>query len=176
MLSEIWRHFYIHNPFFLLFQIWPFWPQKPKNSNLTNSFLKHYAQPKMNQKSPKDPKSMLILTMKLLHTYFWKTLPIGALIWLTLIWLIWAQIAQPTSNHLQIDLNDFTSDLNILEMAPEQMFASCDIGWLVGCCSLSTPGAETYQISPCNFFSHLHHNGAKPCMSRFSICNSSNIK
>ncbi len=59
-----------------------------KNSNLTNSFLEHYPQPKMNQKSPKDPKSILILTMKLLYTYFWKTLPIGALIWLTLIWLI----------------------------------------------------------------------------------------
>ncbi len=39
------------------------------------------------QKSPKDPKSILILTMKLLHTYFWKMLPVGALIWLALIWL-----------------------------------------------------------------------------------------
>ncbi len=28
-----------------------------------------------------------------------------------------------------------------------------------------------YQISPCNFFSNMHHNGAKPYMSRFSICN-----
>ncbi len=27
----------------------------------------------MNQKSPKGPKSILILTMKLLLTYFWKT-------------------------------------------------------------------------------------------------------
>ncbi len=54
--SEIQRHFYIHTPFFLHFQIWPFWPQKPKNSNLTNSFLTHYPQPKMNQKSPKEPK------------------------------------------------------------------------------------------------------------------------
>ncbi len=42
----------------------------------------------MNQKSPEDPKSILILTMKLLYTYFWKRLPIGALIWLALIWLI----------------------------------------------------------------------------------------
>ncbi len=56
----------------------------------------------MNQKSPKDPKSILILTMKLLYTYFWKMLPIGPLIWLTLIWLIWAEIAQPTSNHVNI--------------------------------------------------------------------------
>ncbi len=39
--------------------------------------------------------------MKLLYTYFWKRLPIGALIWLTPICLIWAQIAQPTSNHLK---------------------------------------------------------------------------
>ncbi len=29
-------------------------------------------------------------------------LPIGALIWLAPIWLAWAQIAQPTSNHLKI--------------------------------------------------------------------------
>ncbi len=34
----------------------------------------HYPQPKMNQKSPNDPKSILILTIKLLYTYFWKTL------------------------------------------------------------------------------------------------------
>ncbi len=89
------------HPIFLHFQIWTFWPQEPKNSNLINSFLVPYPQPKMNQKSPKDPKSILILTMKLLYTYFWKMLPIGALIWLALIWLIWAQIAQPTSNHLK---------------------------------------------------------------------------
>ncbi len=99
--SEIRGHFNIHTPFFQHLQIWPFWPQKPKNSNLTNSFLAHYSQHKMNQKSPKDPKSILILAMKLLYTYFWKMLPIGALIWLALIWLIWAQIAQPTSNHLK---------------------------------------------------------------------------
>ncbi len=29
----------------------------------------------MNQQSPKDPESVIILTMKLLYTYFWKTLP-----------------------------------------------------------------------------------------------------
>ncbi len=50
---------------------------------------------KMNQKCSKDPKSILILTMRLLYTYFWKTLPVGALIWLVPIWLIWAQIARP---------------------------------------------------------------------------------
>ncbi len=96
--------FNIHTPFFLHFQIWPFWPQKPKNSNLANSFLMHYPQPKMNQKSQNDPKSILILTMKLLYTYFWKMLSVGALIWLALIWLIWAQITQPTSNHLKTTL------------------------------------------------------------------------
>ncbi len=37
--------------------------------------------------------------MKLLYTYFWKMLPIGALIWLAPIWLAWVQIVQPTSNH-----------------------------------------------------------------------------
>ncbi len=55
--SEIWWHFYIHTLFFLHFQIWTFWPQKPKHSNLINSFLTHYPQPKMNWKSPKDPES-----------------------------------------------------------------------------------------------------------------------
>ncbi len=56
VLSQIQRHFYIHTPFFSDFQIWTFCPQKPKNSNLTNSFLVHYPKPKINQKSPKDPK------------------------------------------------------------------------------------------------------------------------
>ncbi len=102
--SEIQRHYYIHTPFFLHFQIWTFWPQEPKNSNLTNSFLVHYPQHKMNQKSPKDPESILILTIKLLYTYFWKTLPTGALIWLALIWLAWAEIM---SNHLKILGKDF---------------------------------------------------------------------
>ncbi len=55
----------------------------------------------MNQKSPKDTKSIHILTMKVLLTYYWKTLPTGALIWFALIWLIWAQNAQPTSNHIK---------------------------------------------------------------------------
>ncbi len=87
--------------FFPHFQIWTFWPQEPKNSNLINSFLMHYPQPKMNQKSLKHPKSILILTIKLLYTYFWKMLPVGALIWLAPIWLAWAQIAQPTSIQLK---------------------------------------------------------------------------
>ncbi len=78
-----------------------FWPQEPKNSNLTNSFLEHYPQPKMNHKSLKDPKLILFLTIKMLYTYFWKMLPVGAWIWLALIWLMWAQITQPTSNHLK---------------------------------------------------------------------------
>ncbi len=41
----------------------------------------------MNQKSLKGPKLILILTMKVLLTYFWKRLPIGASIWLAPIWL-----------------------------------------------------------------------------------------
>ena len=97
---ETFLHFH---PIFLHFQIWPFWPQKHKHSNLTNSFLAYYPQPKKTKRA-KDPKSILILTMKLLYTYFWKWLPLGALIWLTPIWLIWAQITQPTSNHLKIAL------------------------------------------------------------------------
>ncbi len=98
MPSEIQRHFNIHTPFFPHFQIWPFWPQKPKNSNLTNASLRIISNPKWTKRA-QDPKSILILAMKLLYTYVWKRLLVGALIWLALIWLIWAQIAQPTSNH-----------------------------------------------------------------------------
>ncbi len=59
----------------------------------------------MNHKSPKDPKSILILTMKLLLIYFWKTLPIGALISLAPISLAFfksSQIGPSSSNHLKI--------------------------------------------------------------------------
>ncbi len=62
----------------------------------------HYPQPKMNQKSPKDPKSIFILTMKLLYTYFLKRLPTGALIWLTPIWLI----SPNRATHLKSPKND----------------------------------------------------------------------
>ena len=64
-----------------------------------DKFLPHTLSPIQNEL--KEPKSILILTIKLQYTYFWKTLPVGALIWLTPIWLTWTQIAQPTSNHLK---------------------------------------------------------------------------
>ncbi len=54
----------------------------------------------LTQNEPKDPKSILILTMKQVYTYFWKTLPIGDLIWLAVISKS-SQIMQPTSNHLK---------------------------------------------------------------------------
>ncbi len=38
-------------------------------------------------KSSKDPKLILVLTMKLLYKYIWLTLPTGALIWVALIWV-----------------------------------------------------------------------------------------
>ena len=69
--SEIWTNFYIHTPYFLNLQIWTFQPHEPKKLNFLNSFLEHYPQPKINQKSPKDPKLILILNMKLLYTFFW---------------------------------------------------------------------------------------------------------
>ncbi len=56
---------------FSALQIRTFGPEEPKNSNLTFSFLVHYPQPKLNQNSPKDPKLMLISTMKQVYTYFW---------------------------------------------------------------------------------------------------------
>ncbi len=101
---EIQTHFYINTPHFPHFQIWTFWPHQLKNLNFTNSFLEHYPQPKLNQNSSKDPKLILILTMKLVYTYFWKSLLIGDLIWLTLTWLAFSnssQIMQTTSNHLK---------------------------------------------------------------------------
>ncbi len=63
------------------------------------------SQTHLNQKSPKDPKLILILTMKqVLYTYFWKTLPVGDLIWLTPISLAFyksSQIGPSSSNHLK---------------------------------------------------------------------------
>ncbi len=70
-----------------------------KNPKIQNSYLVHYPQPKANHESPIDLKLILILTMKLLYTYFFLTLPADALIWLPPIWPVSAQIAQPTSNH-----------------------------------------------------------------------------
>ncbi len=64
----------------------------------------------MNQKSPNDPKSILILTMKLLLTYFWKRLPIDDLILLTPISLAFSkssQIGPSSSNHLTTRQNRF---------------------------------------------------------------------
>ena len=43
-------------------------------------FIRHCPQPKFNQKSPKDPNLILILTMKLVYAYFSLMLPEGALI------------------------------------------------------------------------------------------------
>ncbi len=66
--------------------------------NFPKSFLIYYPQLKLNQNSPKDPKLILFLTMKLLYTYFWLTLPTGALIWVALIWVAFfkrSQIASP---------------------------------------------------------------------------------
>ena len=44
-------------------------------------------------------------------------LPVGALIWLALIWLIWAQIARPTSNHLKRQLASCSGPLRPLDSA-----------------------------------------------------------
>ncbi len=118
------------HPYFLYFQIWTFWPHEPKNSNFTNSFLQHYPQPKLNQNCPKDPKSILILTMKLLYTYFWKTLPTGDLIWLALIWLTFSkssQIVQPTSNHLKTSQSSW---LNLLSHLTRHSSTIWGIGFL----------------------------------------------
>ncbi len=60
---------------------------EPKSPNLTNSSLAHYAWPTQIQKDWKVPNLKLIFTMKLLHTHFWQTLPLGDLfghlVWVT---------------------------------------------------------------------------------------------
>ncbi len=55
--------------------------EQPENSNLTNPLLMHYPWPKQIQKDSKDPKLILILTMKQVYRYFWLVLPIGKLFW-----------------------------------------------------------------------------------------------
>ncbi len=59
-------------------------------------------------------------------------LPSGALIWLAPIWLIWAQIAQPTSNHLKSDRNQSNWNQNFLKSsrAPWSCFC-CGHGFLL---------------------------------------------
>ncbi len=110
--SEIQTHFYVNTVYFPHLQVWTFWPHEPKNSNFTNSFLKHYPQPKLNQNSPKDPKLILILTMKLLYTYVWKPLPVCDLI----CWLAFSkssQIGWPTLNHIKRILWCINTNLQI---------------------------------------------------------------
>ncbi len=51
-------------------KIWTFYPQKPKNLNLTNPLLMNYPWPIQVQKDLKDPNLILICTIKLLYTYF----------------------------------------------------------------------------------------------------------
>ena len=66
--------------------------------------------------------------MKLLYTYFWKMLPIGTLIWLTPIWLIWAQITPPTSNRLESKMHARQT------LVPSRQGAPMAIETLVGFC------------------------------------------
>ncbi len=65
-----------------------FLAQEPKNLYF-KSFPAHYPQPTLNQICPKYPELILILTMKLLCTYFSLTLPevicLGHSVWVTQI-------------------------------------------------------------------------------------------
>ncbi len=70
VLSEIWTNLSKHIPNFLPLQIWSFWPEEPKNSNFTFSFLTHF-QPKLNQNPPKRSELILILTIKQVYIYIW---------------------------------------------------------------------------------------------------------
>ncbi len=60
----------------------------------------HYLKPKLNQRSTKDLKSILILTMKQVYTYFWLKLLIGALIFVATILITFSKkhpsMEQPT--------------------------------------------------------------------------------
>ena len=56
--------------FFWPLPIWNFWPEEPKNSNFTNFFVSIVLDLNSTKKIPKDPNLILILTMKLVDTYF----------------------------------------------------------------------------------------------------------
>ncbi len=58
--------------------------QIPSSSIIPNPNWTKIAQKIQNWSSSR-------LTMKLLYTYFWKTLPVGDLIWLALIWLTFSK-------------------------------------------------------------------------------------
>ncbi len=98
----------------------------------------------MNQKSPKDPEWILILTIKLLYTYFWMTLPTGDLIWLAPIWLAFSkssQIVQPTSNHLKN-----VKKRNIF-MVQKKNDAKFGFGWVLVWLGPIEPGFHRFCMS-----------------------------
>ena len=66
-----------HVPSFLPLQIWTCDQNNQKKFNLTFSFLEHYSEAKLNQKSPKDAQLILIFTMEQVYTYFWWRLAVG---------------------------------------------------------------------------------------------------
>ncbi len=94
----------------------------------------------MNQKSPNDPKSILILTMKLLLTFFWKRLPIGDLISLTLISLAFSkssQIRPSSSNHLKTTRFSMTLSGGCIEFLKS-----------IQCCAFSHKCARERAVKP----------------------------
>ncbi len=70
VLSEMWTHLSKHVAKFSPPKFELFDQKNTKIATLQFSFLVHYAQPKLNQRSPKDPKFFLILTMKQVYTHF----------------------------------------------------------------------------------------------------------
>ncbi len=92
------------DPIFSVLSNLNFWPKEPKNLNFPKSFVTHYPQPKLNNRSPNDPK-LIILTMEQVYTYFWQTLPAGALISVAIILftfssaLQWCNLLNSPENH-----------------------------------------------------------------------------
>ncbi len=118
---------FIPQIFSLSLYIWTFWPEEHKILNFPKSFPAHYPQPKLNQNSPIDPKSILILTMKLLYTYFCLALPPRALIWVALIWV--AFCSDPKSrNPPQITWKQQQTNISVLGAVVPDIFRPEHIG------------------------------------------------
>ncbi len=127
------NHFYILTTNFQPHQIWLFRPEEPKNLNFSKSFLAHHPQPKLNLKRLKDPKLILILTMKQVYTYVWQTLPLGALILVALISVAFSSALQKC-NLIKSRKNTsmgLPGDSNLFEwyLVPPDFQSR----WLVGC-------------------------------------------
>ncbi len=101
-------------------------PKEPKNSNFTKSFIENC--PQFNPKSPKHPNLILILTMKLVYTYFSQTLPVGALISVATFRSLFATFNSKSPENLGVSVG--TSACPNTEPGQQGKKTSCSVGML----------------------------------------------